>query len=394
MYLLTSPDLSLRSEVLFKRLSAFFDVDPGLQGQTVLLWESDQLLKNLMDIHAVHAGTKISSFDGVFIYRTLSSADIFKINQWAQQYPHLSFYLIESGIFSIAQEAAKLAPEIQSRVKIISSEATHHFRYPQFQYIFINKSEYKKKTARPFIQNPIALFRKFILLLIQFILTPVQTVKDFYATYNLKYFYGKISIFLGMLWSFFAKYTPKYVFGMLWSFLAKYTPKYVFGMIWSFLAKYTPKYVFGMIWSFLAKYTPKYVFGMIWSFLAKYTPKYIFGMIWSFLAKYNLRYFRGLLWMNFLEGIYNFFCKYNVRYLGGQIWVFVLKIFFTLYRWVLNTLGFVWLLIVRLFWGLVFIYHRIHEFNMKYTYYPFRWVYWVFRFQYRKRILGITDESR
>ena len=73
MYLLTSPDLSLRSEVLFKRLSAFFDVDPGLQGQMVLLWESDQLLKNLMDIHAVESHAKISSIDGVFIYRTLSS---------------------------------------------------------------------------------------------------------------------------------------------------------------------------------------------------------------------------------------------------------------------------------------------------------------------------------
>ena len=405
MYLLTSPEFSLRNEVLFHKLRPFFDTDPALSGLTVLLWESDGALKNLMDIHTPGIESRLSSLDGVFIYRTLGAADITQMNQWSRQFPHLSFYMIESGYFSISQEADKLLPDIQSRIQIITSESTNHSLIPKFKYIFINKSEYKKKTARPFIQHPTLIFRKFLLLLIKFFLTPVQSAKDFYATYNLKYFYGKLSVLFGMIWSFFAKYTPKYVFGMIWSFFAKYTPKYVFGMIWSFLAKYTPKYVFGMIWSFLAKYTPKYIFGMIWSFFAKYNPHYLLGTLWSFLcekiygpvysfvARYNFRYLQGLLWMNFLERIYSFFCKYNIRYVSGQIWVVALKIFFTLYRWVLNTLGFIWLLIVRIFWGLIFIYHRIHEFNMKYTYYPFRRFYWILRHEYRKRILGITDES-
>ena len=50
MYLLTSPEFSLRNEVLFHKLRPFFDTDPALSGLTVLLWESDGALKNLMDI--------------------------------------------------------------------------------------------------------------------------------------------------------------------------------------------------------------------------------------------------------------------------------------------------------------------------------------------------------
>ena len=371
-----------------------------------------------------------SEIQAYVVFKPLGRKDFDFLNQALQKNNRLKIIFLDHEYYSAYLEVSNFSQKtILNNIFIFTSLRFKNKKklelLPCGIVYFNNKGQLHKNSSDP--QKKIAMTLKSIgLSLLMLILSPLQTIKNIFSTYNGAYIFGHTK-------AFFAKWNFKYILGLIWIFFSEK----VYGNTFSFFAKYTPRYIFGNLWSFFAKYNLRYIGGMLWSVLCR-----VSGAIWVFLCKYNLRYIGGMLW--------SVLCR-----VSGAIWVFAVQVYFKSRHIVIMTMVFVKTLIkvasirayygikhfvnflkifllvqipglarylfVHIYWIFVkafraskhFLYlllfvrgpgaiKRIfinfywfsfrliigfYQFNKKITFYPFRKFYWFSSYQYKKRIL-------
>lgn len=223
----------------------------------------------------------------------------------------------------------------------------------QFLYFYKSKqNDYKisfSYTAKTF------LFQIYYMVL-KLLLKPQQSVKDFYATYNFTFFYGKLKMFI-----INCAYRVRH-FSVMSVIRSFYSIK-VFLIRSAYFIHAKCIYCVNKIFYSIRHLSVMFFITLFYSMKVLLIRAAYFTYEKMYLFFNKLFYFSRHLFVMSLIKLISF-----VHYAKGLfIWI--------LYRiqWVI--------------YGIQWVFFRLNEFNMNYTFYPIRKFYWFFVFQYNTRIL-------